>query len=137
MSKTLLTLADDYDFKLIGISCHAKDYRICWELNNTLKIDFIRGSDYEISKKDELRNFTFYEYNDEVNYLDFYLIANKGNKGYLISEQKSIDFFLLLKGSVTDDHLTNFIIKVKALKIVLTAFNINPESLKSKQNFLF
>lgn len=137
MSKTLLTLDDDYDFSLIGISCHAKDYRICWELNNSLKIALVRSSDYEINKKNEVSSFSFYEFNDTINYLDFYLIANKSSKGYLISEQKTIDFFLLLKGNISNNQLNNFLTKVKNIEIVLTAFIINPENLKSKQNLLF
>ena len=30
----------DYDFTLIGISCHAKDYRICWSINQRFGYDF-------------------------------------------------------------------------------------------------
>jgi hypothetical protein len=137
MSKTLLTLDDDYDFSLIGISCHAKDYRICWEINNSLNISLIRVEDYEIRKKKEISKFSFYEFIDENNYIDYYLIANKGNKGNLIKEQKTTDFFLLLKGNISDNQLNDILSKINALNLVLTAFKIMPESLKSKQNLIF
>ena len=137
MSKLVLSLDEDYDFKLIGISCHAKDYRLCWELNKTLLIDLVRVSDYEITKKKEVSKHAFYEFIDEINYLDFYLIANKGDKGNLIPEHKTTDFFLMIKGNPSDTLLGEWIIKVNTLNLVLTAFKIDPEIIKSKQNLLF
>lgn len=137
MSKILLSLEEDYDFSLIGISCHSKDYRLCWELNKALKVSLIRAGDYEITKKKEISQHAFYEYFDDENHLEFYLIGNKGSKGNLITEQKTTDFFLLLKGSLMDYQLNEFTSKINALNLVLTAFKIDPESLKSKQNLLF
>ena len=32
----------EYDFRLIGISCHEKDYRICWGLNNRLHLSLAK-----------------------------------------------------------------------------------------------
>jgi len=137
MSKLVLSLDDDYDFSLIGISCHAKDYRLCWGLNKALQISLVRGADYEITKKKEITTYAFFEYLDEVNYLDLYLIANKGNKGDLITEQKMTDFFLLIKGNPSEYQMSDFTKKINALNIVLAAFKVDPESLKSKQNLLF
>ncbi|MCO6500373.1 MAG: IPExxxVDY family protein [Vicingus serpentipes] len=137
MSKTLLTLDDDYDFGLIGISCHAKDYRICWEINKTLKTDLVRGNDYEIKRKNEISTHSFYDFYDETNQTELYLIANKGEKGFLIPEQKTTDFFLLLKGNITNHLIDDLLTKLNGLNLVIAAFNINPENLKSKQNLLF
>ena len=137
MSKLILSLDEDYDFNLIGISCHAKDYRLCWELNQALGIELVRVDDYEITKKKEVSNYAFYEFLDNINYLDFYLIANKGSKGNLIPEHKTTDFFLMLKGHSSDGQLTDFTIKINELSLVLAAFKVDPESLKSKQNLLF
>ena len=137
MSKLVLTLEDDYDFSLIGISCHSKDYRICWEINKALHVDLIRSNNYEITRKKEIIKYAFYVFIDEINYLDYYLIANKGTKGSLISEQKTTDFFLIIKGNISAVQLSDFLVKINALNLVLTAFNIDPENLKSKQNLLF
>ena len=137
MSKLMLSLDEDYDFSLIGISCHSKDYRLCWELNKTLLLSLIRAADYEITKKKEISKHAFYEFIDEINYLEFYLIANKGSKGNLIPEHKTTDFFLMLKGNPSSSQLSDFTVKINELSLVLAAFKINPESLKSKQNLLF
>ncbi len=137
MSKVLLSLEEDYDFTLIGISCHTKDYRLCWEVNKALNIDLIRSEDLELNKKNEITSFSFYEFIDEDNHLEYYLISNLGNNGYLIAEQKKVDFFLLLKGSTSTNQIQDIICKINSLSLVLTSFNINPNQLKSKQNLLF
>jgi len=137
MSKVLLSLEEDYNFTLIGISCHTKDYRLCWEINKTLNTDLIRVNDLEISKKGELNSFSFYEFIDDENYIEYYLISNLGNNGYLISEHKKIDFFLLLKGNTSTNQVKDFIAKINSLSLVLTSFSIDPNQLKSKQNLLF
>ena len=35
----------EYDFELFGISTHEKDYRLCWAINNSLKISLERTSE--------------------------------------------------------------------------------------------
>lgn len=137
MSKILLTLDEDYDFTLIGISCHSKDYRLCWEINKALNIDLVRTEDLEIRKKGEVNSHSFYEFIDDDNYLEYYLISNRGSSGFLIPEQKSVDFFLMAKGNISDSHTKDTISKINALSLVLTSFSINPDMLKSKQNLLF
>ena len=137
MSKFLLTLDEDYDFTLVGISCHSKDYRLCWEINKSLNIDLIRSQDLEIQKKGASNLHSFYEFIDDDNYLEYYLISNRGNNGFLIPEQKTVDFFLMAKGNISDRHTKDTISKINALSLVLTSFSIDPDQLKSKQNLLF
>ena len=137
MSKLILNLDEDYEFTLIGISCHSKDYRICREINNTLNIDLIRTEDLEIAKQSTINSHPFYEYIDDDNYLEYYLISNRGNNGFLIPEQKKVDFFLVAKGNISDNHTNDVISKINTLSLVLTSFSIDPNLLKSKHNLLF
>ena len=137
MSKMVLTLDEDYDFSLLGISCHAKDYRLCWELNKVLNVDLIRTTDFEISKKSEAISFSFYEFIDETNYLEYFLISNRAKNGFLIPEQKKVDFFLMVRGNIMESLTKEIIGKINSLSLVLTSFNIDPNQLKSKQNLLF
>jgi len=137
MSKIQLKLEDDYDFCLIGISCHHKDYRLCYELNKSLEIDLEKDNDLVINKVSETVAFSLSLHLDEENHLEYYLIANKGTQGYLINEQKSADFFMMLKGVVNDNDVQQLITTLKSMNIILAAFEIQPESLKSKANLLF
>ena len=137
MSKLVLTIEEDYDFTLIGISCHTKDYRLCWELNKVLQTDLIRTTDFEINKKSEQVSFSFYEFIDEANYLEYFLISNRAKNGFLIPEQKKVDFFLMVRGNISESLTKDIIGKINSLSLVLTSFNIDPNQLKSKQNLLF
>jgi hypothetical protein len=137
MSKFSLNFEEDYSFLLVGISCHTKDYRLCWELNKLLNFDLTRTNDLEISnKKKEINNYSFYEFSDEENYLDIYLISNRGSGAYLIPEQKKVDFFLMIKGNLSKQKLQTLINNINSLSLVLTSFTIDPNQLKSKQNLL-
>jgi hypothetical protein len=133
MSKFVLNIEEEYDFSLLGISCHAKDYRLCWELNKTLHLELVRVEDYLLDKA----TFSFYEFQDEENYLSHYFIANRGSEGYLIPEQKKVDYWLISKGNISDSLIDDFICKINSVSLVLTSFNIDPNQLKSKQNLLF
>lgn len=137
MSKVLLTLEDAYEFTLIGISSHTKDYRLCWELNKYVELDLIRTEDLEINSKDVVGKYAFYEYLDEENYLDYYLIANRGNNGYLVPERKTFDYLLMIKGDVEDYQEEELLGKIRSLDHVLASYSIDPNELKSKQNLLF
>jgi len=137
MSIFQLNLDEDYEFTLVGISCHSKDYRLCGELNKTLYTDLTRTKDLEIHKKDSINSHSFYEYIDEDNYLEYYLISNRGDNGFLIPEQKKVDFFFMAKGNISENHTNDVINKINTLSLVLTSFSIDPNLLKSKQNLLF
>jgi len=136
MPKIVLNLEEDYDFALVGVSCHTKDYRLCWELNKVLNFDLIRSEDLEINKT-AIDKYSFYEFIDEDNYLEYYLISNRGNTGYLISEYKKVDFFFMIKGNISDFLIDDLLSKINSLSLVLTSFKIDPNQLKSKQNLLF
>lgn len=137
MTKFTLNIEEEYDFSLIGISCHAKDFRLCFELNKLLEIDLTRAKDLEIISKNTIGNYALFEYIDEDNFLDYYLISNRGEKGFLIPEHKTIDFLLQLKGATNEEIEEELISKICSLSLVLTAYQIDVDSLKSKQNLIF
>lgn len=77
-----------------------------------------------------------FEYVDEENHVEYYVLENLGSESYLAPEMKEADFFLMVKGAYT--QLDNDI-RIDLMKIgnVLASFKVEPEKLKSKQNFLF
>lgn len=137
MSKIVLSLDEDYDFDLFGISCHTKDYRLCWELNNKLGIDLRRAEDLIIKKKELISNYSFYEYLDEDNHLDYFLIANRCSNGFLLPEKKTTDFILMVKGIFNDNYKAKILDRINSISLILTSFQLNVDELKSKQNLLF
>lgn len=140
MSKTVLKIDDEdqFDFILIGISCQHKDYRLCHELNTALTLSLKRENDYEIfnGKRMEQVRFPFYRFltKEDDNY---YLLANKGKPGFLVPEQKQIDYFFIIRENVKRIDELELINRLKELKIIMGIFKLEPKNLKSRENLLF
>ena len=86
-----------FDYDVFGICSHHPDYRLVWGLNNALgwhleksEEPFIPNS---VKSKANSRH-SFYEYHDEEDRVDYFLIKNRGDQRLLIEEQPGIDYFL-------------------------------------------
>ncbi len=136
MAKLVLDDFYDFDFVLVGIACHSKDYKIAWAINKALEWDFEREEDLLLTSKDIESHFAFYNYDESEDFRSYHLISNRSKNGYLVPERKEIDYFLELKGEFDSDQIDNIIAKVKGINIVLMSFEIDPQELKSKNNLL-
>lgn len=138
MSRIVLEVAYDYDFMLIGLVSHSKDYRICYELNKKFDLSFMKSNNLEIlvNKRKETSVYSFYEYENEDGD-GFYLISNKGSRTFLIPEQKQLDYFLIIKqlSDLIDEK--ELIKELKTIPLFLGAYSIDPKGLKSKENLIF
>lgn len=139
MNKFKLEIEYDYDFVLIGIASHEKDYRICWAINNKLGFDLKKTEDLEIKDKKQTESsmFSMYMYENTEQYSEYYVIANRSANGLLVPEQKQVDYFLMIRGTVTDEQVEDIIKQLREVNLVLTAYEIDPNQLRSKQNLLF
>lgn len=139
MAKSILKIEYDYDFLLFAIVSSAKDYRLCWHLNQLFEFNFTKQKDLEINlpKKKRLAYFSNYLFLDEANLCEYYLIGNKFSGGNFIPELKEADFLFLLKGEHGSLNKSDFLEKIKSLPVVQTVFEVNVKKLKSKQNLIF
>ena len=135
MSKKTLSISEDYDFGLIGISSHAKDYRLCWELNQLMKLNLVKKENIS-SRISEDPAFTHYIYDDDENHLHYHLIGNKSSEGYFTTEIKQADYFLLLQGDHAIDNATDCLPLINGAGTVLTAFEIDVLNLKTRDHFI-
>ena len=91
--KTRFTLecTEEIGFAVLAINSHIKGYKLCWNINNSMQLNFEKKDDHNI--KEELW-FARYSYicDDGVEYN---LLANRSKKGYLIPSQKSVNYFLI------------------------------------------
>lgn len=139
MGKIKLEMEYDYDFDLVGISCHAPDYRLCWAINQKLGIGLHKRDALHVlsdRKKSTEDHFSIYEYFSEEDHIEYYLLPNKSNTAYLIPEQKAADYFLILRNNFAVD-LPELIAQLKSIEMVIAAFSIQAETLKSRENLLF
>lgn len=138
IAKRILHIEYDYDFLLIGICSHEKDYRLCWEINRMLDIGLERGDNITLNTSHgELMTFSLYFCNCPETNNYFHLLSNKSSNGVLITEQKKIDYFLKIKGNISPEYTGVLIKKLRKIPIVLTAYQIDPVKIKSIQKLLF
>lgn len=137
--KFTLEVEYDYDFSLIGICSHEKDYRVCWALNKQLGIELSKTNDLELTEKKASApsKFSMFTFNDEEKYREYSILGNKSANKLLLPEHKQVDYFLMIKSGLNEKEKEELVKKIKELSIVLTAYSIEPENLKSKQNLLF
>ena len=99
--KYLLEEDYEFDFNLLGICCHEKDYRLCWAVNSTLNLNLSKASeDIELIFNKESKpdaNFSIYSYHNKFNSEEYYLISNKCQRTWLVPEKSHFDFFLMVK----------------------------------------
>ena len=58
------------------------------------------------------QEFSLYRYYDEETYLDYHLIANRCEDGFLLEELKNIDYFLRISGDCEDDFTERLLVKL-------------------------
>lgn len=118
------------NFKLIGISCNEKDYRLCWAVNQALGIDMERRSNEGIDSRSHLTGFPFFEFENEETGCVYRLLANRFESKILMKELKTIDFLFLLQGE--DANLHEIVSKLGAIEFVFLATEIEIDKLKEK-----
>ena len=150
------TLDDiDEQIYLIGIHSPTEDYRIAFLLNQHLKMKFQRSEKYlDFDKSDAV--FPLFEFKDQSSYINYYLINNKhvstktetqnpldlfgsGNYSsttYLIPEQKKVDYFIKIDGC-DSSFVKSLVSKINGLKQIVTSYEIDADTLKSKNNLIF
>ena len=153
MSKVLFQIEPEIDFELICISSHHKDYKLGWEINRDLGMNFKRVDEYFLGTKEKPGElFTQFLYSDATNHTDFYLLSNRcipeagdlrpedlfptEDSLRLIPEMKQADYLLLVYGQMNEQEMKLLEEKINALAMVQTAWKQNVDALRSKYNLL-
>ena len=133
--KTRLTLerVEEMDFSVLAINSHTKAYKLCWNINKSLKLNFEKKEDHSIKEELWFARYT-YVCDDEVEYT---LLANRSKNGHLIPGQKSVNFFLLIKNDYWQQEKIEFISRLREVKDILLVFEIDTNLIKHIDRFIF
>jgi hypothetical protein len=124
----------DYEFSLLGISCHEKDYRLCWLLNTQLGFDFRRADDLLFHYEHGDYNFPVFEHDTDENTADCTLLKNRLSGAILLPELSQIDF--LLKVDSPDEDISALAKRIRNIPQVVGTFEIDVPKLRSKDNLI-
>jgi len=134
--KHKLNIEIKYDFKLIGIASHDKDYKLIWSLNQTLDLNFAKQYYHIVYNKKLDTEQRFSHFQAEENNVTYNLISNRSEDGYLADEINNFDYFLQLIGAVSSEDRNAIIKKIKEIENVLTAIKLDPNCLVSKHKLM-
>lgn len=135
-------LTDDFfsDTLLLGIMAPVKDYQFCWNLNNTIGLDFRVNNEIEIKLIKRKRNYYFsvYEFCEPTGSLSHYIYNNQFDGEYLLPEFKHLDFLWLMKGDeVSDTALQQTIQSIKLIEKVQVVVELTQEKIRNKEHLVF
>lgn len=136
MAVYTLEIEDNYDFELIGISSHEKDYRLAWALNKRMDWKMIRIADVLIEQKNSVSSHAQFRYLHQLDHTIITMIDNNTPGGYLLPDASQFDYLIKIENARVDLGDV-FLRKIKSAQFVLAAFELNIDKLKSKQNLLY
>jgi hypothetical protein len=110
-------------FTLFGVSCHLKDYRLSFNLNQQLDLDLV--------KMDDFMGYSFYYCRDEDCFNAYYLLGNRGPETILLPDLKQTDFLLFVEGPFKKVQKERLLEKIKGIQNVLTAFEVRFETIRN------
>lgn len=142
------------DYHILGIHSALEDYQLAYLLNSFLRVHFKRcANDIDLKTKTNESFFPLYEFTDDHNDNVWYLISNvyKTNskdrfnglfaesetRSYLIPEKKKVDYFLKIEGEFTENKIENIKGVIHQIPGVITSYNIDTNTLKSKEFLIF
>lgn len=137
--KHVLTFKQEYDFLMIGLSSHHNDYRLAWAMNETLSISLTKCPEdfVVVNKKGQgVSNHSLYEFRDQENLLEYFLVKNKSLGSYLIPEKPMMDYFLFLFDNQALDP-SDLLLKLRTIPIILGGYLFDPEEFESTEIIVF
>ncbi|WP_298792476.1 IPExxxVDY family protein [uncultured Allomuricauda sp.] len=147
--------ADFYDdnFQLIAIHCGLEDYAMGYAINFICGLRLKRmKSDLELNQS---LSFSMFEWEDGLSDNYWTLIANKCaimeimpssglfenstssiRTDYLIKEKREVDYFLKVDAGC-ELIIDSYVELINKIPSVITAYQVNAQTLKSKRNLIF
>lgn len=151
---TLHKFSDDFceeNYVLIALHCGLEDYALAYVLNMALKINLKRSkTDLDISNK---TSFPIYEWKDKLNERNWTLIVNTSVKEeylevydlfsdetsstvyHVLPEYKDVDYLLKIEQE-EDEVDSGMLDSILEIPKIITAYQIETDRLKSKQNLI-
>lgn len=162
MANHKLIYDEDFEenFTLIAIHCSEEAYKMAFLMNQHLSLKLKRKqTDLDFSTEGLLITFPLYDFEDVHKYTHFYLVANKcksveaslqssgglfsemvsekATVHYLLPEFKKVDYILKIYSDFETVPLRKFLSEINEIKQVISAYTLEMDNIKSKNNLIF
>jgi hypothetical protein len=125
-------------YTLAGISCHLRDYRLSYLINDQLSFQLVRLEDlpYLPPGTKEPVFFSLYKWTDDDRYNTYYLIANRSEDVLLAPQVKQADFLMLIEGPFKKQQQDEFLSRLRKVPNILTAFPVSFSAVRNYESIL-
>jgi len=163
MATHKLFFTEDFEepFTLIAIHCSEEAYKLAYLLNQQLEMRLKRKkADLDFSTNGLTITFPLYDFEDVHKYTHFYLMGNQCRSveaslqspggglfddlvsersimHYLLPEFKKVDYFLKIHSDFETVPLQRMLAQINRIKQVISAYTLEAENIKSKNNLIF
>ncbi|HEY4628478.1 MAG TPA: IPExxxVDY family protein [Flavobacterium sp.] len=152
---------DEIDYHLIAIHTSLEDYRLAYFINQKLPINLGKNkNEIQINIKEGETKFSRFYYHDAEKGISWNLIQNKNEviqqkndnrqnnlfsnismevstKVYLLPEFKKADYFLKIENLEDDLNVTAIQVLLNTIDSISTAYIVETNKIKSKNNLIF
>lgn len=134
MSKDKLTYQFSFNYKIVAISTHLKDYRVSFYLNKLLDLKLKKIPNLVVDNKAEesAQTFELQHYTIEEETTEYFLIHNKNMGLCFLPSLKHFDFLLLIKAENEINNQDQIIEKLKISTHFQVVYKV--ENLSKKEN---
>ena len=143
----------EHSYTLIAVHCALADYQLAYQLNSQTATKFKRIQDIDFYNNSI--SFSTYEWEDQKKDMLWNLVSNtsdiiaseinnntlfdKENPviiNYLIPERKKTDNFIKIDGQLMQKDTTDILNEINKISQIITAYTIEPNQLKSRNNLI-
>ena len=155
--KLLLDEDLGFDFQLIAIHTSLEGYHITYLLNKVLGLNLARTpEDLTITKEKHSVDFPLFEYVDTQKYVTYHFFNNRiktvmqdsaqglfdnenavSVSNLFINDLPKVDYLLKVYDESNAFAKAKLIASIKSIPQVVTAYNVDIDQLKTKQNLIF
>jgi hypothetical protein len=126
----------EFDFTLLAVVSSLKDYRLCYELNKTCRLKFVKQTRSSLHHPNHLSlQYNYFRYRSRSDREEIILIQNKGYHAILIPEMKNIDYFMLIR-HLPDQSINSLITAMNQIENIAGVYRLDPKKIRSAENFL-
>ncbi|WP_310993348.1 IPExxxVDY family protein [Aequorivita marina] len=162
MANHKLLLDEDLEepFTLIAIHCTEEEYKVAYLMNKHLNTRFKRRRvDIDFTHNGLITTFPIFDFTDEISRNQYFLVANKcrmmeaslqssnglfaeinsekAQDHFLLPEFKKVDYFLKVYSDFDTMSAASFISEINKIKQIISAYNVETDHIKSKNNLIF
>ena len=151
---------DEIDYHLVAIHTSLEDYRLAYFINQKLPINLSANKDeIHINIKEGETKFSRFYYYDKENAISWNLIQNKNEviqqtnessqnlfsnlnmevstKVFLLPEFKKVDSFLKIENIEDSMNIAKIQLLLNTIENISTAYTVETNKIKSKNNLIF